>query len=209
MGKNRNQRTTVGSRAKLADTQPTAAGGPGAASAAGAPGGSPASAGARLPVEAGQQPQKAGGRHAAPGIHDETAAEGTALPGRNPRHAGASEGTGAQAGPGPAPAMAGGNGPAADAPGPGGPPRAGGKLQALRRLFSHSRRVRAAAKALSRALAESREVSSWPGDRLMVGAEISDRVELLTRRLKLETEAHHRFAEPFRSPGGSRSIPAL
>lgn len=208
MGKNRNQRTTVGSRAKLAETQPTAAGRAGTAGAVGTQSGRPASDASRMPSESGPETQRAGGRHAAPGAHDVPAAAGTATPGRNPRHAGANEDPGAPAGPAAPPVMTGG--PAGDASGPGGLSKTGrGKLHALRRLFSHSRRVRAAAKALSRALAESREVSSWPGDRLMVGAEMSDRVEVLTRRLKLETEAHSRFAALFRAPGGGRSIPAL
>ncbi|MDQ0730634.1 hypothetical protein [Arthrobacter sp. B1I2] len=83
------------------------------------------------------------------------------------------------------------------------------KARALLRLYFHSRKVRAAARELEHALAESREVSSWPGDRLQVGADISRHVEKLTRRLKLETEAHHRFAILFKSAGGGHSVPAL
>lgn len=83
------------------------------------------------------------------------------------------------------------------------------KAKALLRLYLHSRKVRAAAKALSAALAESREVSSWPGDRLPVGAAMSDRVERLTRRLKLETEAHNRLEALFKSVDMGRSAAAV
>ncbi|MHC6595115.1 hypothetical protein ACYSM9_21170 [Arthrobacter sp. C152] len=83
------------------------------------------------------------------------------------------------------------------------------RARALLRLYFHSRKVRAAARELEHALAESREVSSWPGDRLQVGAEISRHVEILTRRLKLETEAHHRLEILFRTAGGRRSVPAV
>ncbi|MFD5276064.1 hypothetical protein ACFWIX_00745 [Pseudarthrobacter sp. NPDC058362] len=54
--------------------------------------------------------------------------------------------------------------------------------------------MRALARELADALAESREVSSWPGDRLQVGAAVSEHVEKLTRRLHIETEAHGRLA---------------
>lgn len=47
---------------------------------------------------------------------------------------------------------------------------------------------------LAAALAESREVSSWPGDRLPVGAAVSEQVEELSKRLRLETEVHGRLA---------------
>jgi hypothetical protein len=83
------------------------------------------------------------------------------------------------------------------------------KGRALLRVYCHRRRVRAAASALAEALAESREVWSWPGDRLPLGAEMSQQVEKLTRRLKLETEAHHRLEALFRTADGSRSVPAL
>jgi hypothetical protein len=87
--------------------------------------------------------------------------------------------------------------------------RGADKARALIRLYFHSRKVRAAARELEQALAESREVSSWPGDRLQVGADMSRHVERLTHRLKLETEAHHRLAALFRAAGGRRSLPAL
>jgi len=83
------------------------------------------------------------------------------------------------------------------------------KAKALLRLYFHSRKVRAASKELEQALAESREVSSWPGDRLPVGEEMSRRVEKLTRRLKVETEAHHRFAILFKTAGGGHFLAAL
>jgi hypothetical protein len=84
-----------------------------------------------------------------------------------------------------------------------------GKAKALLRLYLHSRKVRAAAHALAEALAESRDVWNWPGDRLPVGAEMSQQVEKLTRRLKLETEAHYRLEALFRTAAGGRSVPAL
>jgi hypothetical protein len=83
------------------------------------------------------------------------------------------------------------------------------KGRALLRVYFHRRKVRAAASALAEALAESRELWSWPGDRLPVGAEMSQQVEKLTRRLKLETEAHHRLEALFRTADWSRSVPAL
>ena len=83
------------------------------------------------------------------------------------------------------------------------------KAKALLRLYFHSRKVRAAAKELAHALAESREVSSWPGDRLPVGEEMSRHVDRLTRRLKLETEAHHRLEVLFKTAGGGHSVAAL
>jgi hypothetical protein len=87
--------------------------------------------------------------------------------------------------------------------------RGADKAKALLRLYFHSRKVRAAARELENALAESREVSSWPGDRLPVGEEMSRHVEKLTRRLKLETEAHHRLGILFKTAGGGHSVAAL
>ncbi|MDQ0767514.1 hypothetical protein QF031_000263 [Pseudarthrobacter defluvii] len=83
------------------------------------------------------------------------------------------------------------------------------KAKALLRVLFHSRKVRAAARELEHALAESREVSSWPGDRLQVGEDMSRQVERLTHRLKLETEAHHRLEVLFKTAGGGHSIAAL
>jgi hypothetical protein len=83
------------------------------------------------------------------------------------------------------------------------------KGRALLRVYFHSRKVRAAANALAQALADSREASSWPGDRLPVGEEMSALVEKLTRRLKLETEAHNRFEVLFRSVDLGRSAAAV
>lgn len=82
------------------------------------------------------------------------------------------------------------------------------KGRALVRLYFHSLKVRAAAKALAEALADSKESSSWPGDRLPVGAELSDRVEKLTHRLNLETRAHGRLAGLFRAAGSGAFRPA-
>ena len=81
------------------------------------------------------------------------------------------------------------------------------KGRALLRVYVHSRKVRAAGRALADALAESREVSSWPGDRLPVGAEISEQVEQLTRRLTLELQTHGRLEQLLRTAGG-HSVPA-
>jgi len=83
------------------------------------------------------------------------------------------------------------------------------KAKALLRLYFHSRKVRAAARDLEHALAESREVSSWPGDRLQVGEDMSRQVEKLTHRLKLETEAHHRLGALLKTAGGGHSVAAL
>lgn len=79
--------------------------------------------------------------------------------------------------------------------------------RALLRVYVHARKVRAAGRALADALAESREVSSWPGDRLPVGAEISEQVEQLTRRLTLELQTHGRLEQLLRTAGG-HSVPA-
>lgn len=83
------------------------------------------------------------------------------------------------------------------------------KTYALLRLYIHSRKVRAAARELAAALGESRDVWNWPGDRLPVGDEMSQQVEKLTRRLKLETEAHHRFEALFKTVGWGRSVAAV
>ena len=82
------------------------------------------------------------------------------------------------------------------------------KGRALVRLYFHSLKVRAAANALAEALADSKESSSWPGDRLPVGAELSDRVEKLTHRLDLETKAHGRLATLFHTAGSGVPRPA-
>ncbi|QDG62175.1 hypothetical protein NIBR502770_15795 [Pseudarthrobacter sp. NIBRBAC000502770] len=83
------------------------------------------------------------------------------------------------------------------------------KARAFLRVFFHSRKVRAAARELEQALAESREVSSWPGDRLQVGEHMSRQVEKLTHRLKLETEAHGRLEGLLKTAGRGHSVPAL
>lgn len=60
--------------------------------------------------------------------------------------------------------------------------------------LSHSWRLRSLSRSLAAALGESWEASSWPGDRLAVGVELSEKVEKLTRRLNRETEIHGRLA---------------
>jgi hypothetical protein len=55
--------------------------------------------------------------------------------------------------------------------------------------LKHSWKIRALSKDLAQALADSREASSWPGDRLPVGVEMSAEVESITQRLQRETEA--------------------
>ncbi|GAC1496133.1 MAG: hypothetical protein NVS2B15_18450 [Pseudarthrobacter sp.] len=60
--------------------------------------------------------------------------------------------------------------------------------------LSHSWRLRSLSRSLAQALGESWEASSWPGDRLAVGAELSEKVEKLTLRLNRETEIHGRLA---------------
>lgn len=62
------------------------------------------------------------------------------------------------------------------------------KRRALQYL-KHSWKVYSLSRALARALEDSREASSWPGDRLQVGTRMSRRVELITQRLQFETEA--------------------
>ncbi len=57
----------------------------------------------------------------------------------------------------------------------------------------HSWKLRSLSRSLAAALGESWEASSWPGDRLAVGVEMSEKVEKLTRRLHRETEVHGRL----------------
>lgn len=59
--------------------------------------------------------------------------------------------------------------------------------------LSHSWRLRSLSRSLAQALGESWEASSWPGDRLAVGVELSEKVEKLTRLLHRETEVHGRL----------------
>lgn len=54
------------------------------------------------------------------------------------------------------------------------------------------RKIDALGKALAKALEDSRHASTWPGDRLPVSQELSEKVEELTRRLQRETEAFAR-----------------
>ncbi|WP_309108318.1 hypothetical protein [Arthrobacter sp.] len=55
--------------------------------------------------------------------------------------------------------------------------------------LKHSLKIRTLSKALAQALADSHQASSWPGDRLPVGLEMSQEVELITQRIQRETEA--------------------
>jgi len=59
--------------------------------------------------------------------------------------------------------------------------------------LSHSWKLRYLSRSLAEALGESWEASSWPGDRLAVGVELSEKVERLTRLLNRETELHGRL----------------
>jgi hypothetical protein len=65
----------------------------------------------------------------------------------------------------------------------------GYKKRAVHHL-KHAWKVYALSRALAKALEDSREASSWPGDRLQVGTHMSRRVELITRRLKRETDVY-------------------
>lgn len=56
--------------------------------------------------------------------------------------------------------------------------------------LKHSWKVYFLSRALAKALEDSREASSWPGDRLQVGTRMSRRVELITQRLQRETDAY-------------------
>jgi hypothetical protein len=60
--------------------------------------------------------------------------------------------------------------------------------------LSHFWKLRSLSRSLAQALGESRKASSWPGDRLAVGVELSEKVEQLTRLLIRETELHGRLA---------------
>jgi hypothetical protein len=59
--------------------------------------------------------------------------------------------------------------------------------------LSHSWKLRYLSRSLAEALGESWEASSWPGDRLAVGVELSEKVERLTRLLNREIELHGRL----------------
>ncbi|WP_235423626.1 hypothetical protein [Pseudarthrobacter chlorophenolicus] len=83
------------------------------------------------------------------------------------------------------------------------------RARALWCLHVHARKVRAAARELAAALAESRDVWNWPGDRLPVGDEMSQHVEKLTHRLRVETDAHHRLEGLFKTVGRGRSVQAV
>jgi hypothetical protein len=59
--------------------------------------------------------------------------------------------------------------------------------------LKHEWKVRSLSRSLAKALGESWESSSWPGDRLAVGVEMSEKVERLTRLLNREEEVHGRL----------------
>jgi hypothetical protein len=58
--------------------------------------------------------------------------------------------------------------------------------------LKHSWRIRLLSRALAKALGDSREASSWPGDRLAVGVEFSEKVERLTCLVNRENKVHGR-----------------
>jgi hypothetical protein len=60
-------------------------------------------------------------------------------------------------------------------------------------LYNQWRKVRALSKTLANVLADSRDATSWPGDRLPVSLEFSEQIEHLTRRLQLETQTYGRM----------------
>lgn len=69
----------------------------------------------------------------------------------------------------------------------------GHRLRSAVHYLSHSWKLRSLSRSLAQALGESWQSSSWPGDRLAVGVELSEKVENLTRLLNRETEVHGRL----------------
>ncbi|CAN7553340.1 hypothetical protein JOE31_000751 [Arthrobacter sp. PvP023] len=65
----------------------------------------------------------------------------------------------------------------------------GYKRRALHYL-KHSWKVYSLSRALAKALEDSREASSWPGDRLQVGSYMSERVEKVTRLIQREAKTY-------------------
>ncbi len=63
------------------------------------------------------------------------------------------------------------------------------KRRALHYL-KHSWKVYSLSRALAKALEDSRESSSWPGDRLQVGSYMSERVEKVTRLIQREAKTY-------------------
>lgn len=63
------------------------------------------------------------------------------------------------------------------------------KRRALQ-YVKHSWKVYSLSRALARALEDSREASSWPGDRLQVGSYMSERVEKVTRLIQREAKTY-------------------
>jgi hypothetical protein len=63
------------------------------------------------------------------------------------------------------------------------------RRRALHHL-KHSWKVYSLSRALAKALEDSREASSWPGDRLQVGSYMSERVEKVTRLIQREAKTY-------------------
>ena len=59
--------------------------------------------------------------------------------------------------------------------------------------LQHSWKVYALTRALAKALQDSWESSSWPGDRLAVGAHFSEQVEVITQRLQRERDSWAKY----------------
>ena len=64
--------------------------------------------------------------------------------------------------------------------------------------LKHEWKLRSLSRSLAKALGDSWEASSWPGDRLAVGVEMSEKVERLTRLLNRETRVHNRLVAHLR-----------
>ena len=56
--------------------------------------------------------------------------------------------------------------------------------------LKHSWKVYSLSRVLAKALEDSREASSWPGDRLQVGTYMSERVEKVTRLIQREAKTY-------------------
>jgi hypothetical protein len=82
-------------------------------------------------------------------------------------------------------------------------PVASGLLELMRQTPEYKRRallywkhcwkVRTLSRALAKALDECVQASTWPGERLQVSLHMSEQVELITRRLQLESKAYARI----------------
>lgn len=60
-------------------------------------------------------------------------------------------------------------------------------------FLNYAWKIRALSKALAKALEESHQASSWPGERLPVSLHFSNQVEQITRRIQIETAAYRRI----------------